>query len=221
MTYQSAYGTLHSPIRALGNYETAYGSLHTPMRALGALPETTWCSDKNPQGRCTPLVNICKPMDIPTLNIIKEAQRQANAILKHDGKTLLDVDGRIGPLSIRAFNKILDTSYSHCDQAMANLDGIAAQLGSIAKGLGAAPPPDPRPKSPPSQPGPANTVLHPPDDQIRQAGFGAMLKSPLGIAAFVVGGLLIWKSTKKPKRKKKKARRRGRMPRRRVTTSYF
>jgi hypothetical protein len=219
MAYKT-YGTLQAPMQAIGD---AYGTLQSPF-GLGALPVTGWCSDRNPQGKCKPLVNICKPMDLATLAIIKTIQRQSNALLKASGNTLLDVDGRVGSLTTSAVNRILGTSFTHCDEVMQRGDEMASALTSKAASVGVTPPPDPKSKTPPSKPGPGNTVVHPPNSAIQQAGFTAMLTSPIGIAALVVGGLLIWKATQKPKKKKratKRRRRTGRLPKRRVTTSFF
>lgn len=214
------HGTLQSPFAGL-----AHGTLQSPF-GLGATEPgdpSNWCSDQNPQGTCKPLVNICKPMNSATLAGIKTLQRQTNALLSKIGKTLLDVDGRVGPKTMGAVNSILGTNFSHCDELMFRLNSLAGSMATRAASEGVVPPRDPRPKSPPSQPGAGGTVIHPPNDQIKQAGFGAVLTSPIGLAALVVGGLLIWKATDKPKKKtkKKKPRRKGRQPKRRITTSYF
>ncbi len=52
---------------------------------------------------------------------------------------------------------------------------------------------------------------------LKQAGFGALVTSPLGLAALAVGGLLIWQYTKKPKRKRRK---KGARYKKRVITTW-
>lgn len=204
-------------------YESAYGTLHSPMNGLGATAGGGWCSDKHPAGNCKPLRNICKPIDADTLESVKKAQRFANAILLATKKSLIDVDGRIGPKSVSAINSILGMSMTHCDQAMGRLGEIVPALFAIVAQGGLTVPPDVS-KTPPSVPGPGGSVVNPPNSAIQQAGIGAVFSSPMGIAALVVGGLLIWKSTQKPTKKRKKrakARRKRRLAKRRITTSYF
>ena len=53
---------------------------------------------------------------------------------------------------------------------------------------------------------------------IKEAGFGALLTSPLGLAALAVGGVLLWQATKKPRKKRRRKRKAARYKRRIITT---
>lgn len=179
--------------------------------SLGAA-DSSWCSDMNVQPGCTPLRGICKPMDAATLGLIKQLQRLANRFQKAAGKSLLDVDGRVGPQTVRAVEAALGASYYSCDDLMSQIEGEIAKLATRSMSRGLPVVADPKPKAPPSVPGPGGTVVHPPDDQIRRAGFVGALTSPMGLAALGVGALvfLAWRdSKKKPRKKSRRRRRRG------------
>lgn len=102
---------------------------------ISDLPESTWCSDSNPQGTCKPLANICKPMDAATLATYKQLQQAINRIQVRDGKPQIRVDGRIGyDETLPALNRILGESFVHCDEAAAQADEILDALDRMLAG---------------------------------------------------------------------------------------
>jgi hypothetical protein len=193
------------------------------------LDKTSWCSDRNPQGNCKPLKDICKPMDYPDAELFKKLQRELNRALymvRQAGKTSqkpLWVDARPGPLTIKACNTVLGTSFTHCDEFCAKAESLLTSLSTWNAASGA--PATVAGGKPPAGGGAGSGVdLGPmdPGKDVHQAGFTAMLKSPLGIGALIIGGLLLWKATEKPKRKKKtKKRRARRKAKRRVIHTWY
>lgn len=189
-------------------------------RALGALPETTWCSDQNPQGTCKPLTNICIPMDAATLEIYKGLQRQANRILAATGKKLLKVDGRIGPLTMSAVGSIVGRKYQHCDYLAASADDILTYLTNEANKSNMPVVADPA-GAKPSVPMPDGTVKHPPGIQTAGlAGLPWWLLLAMGVGGYVVFKSLEKKPAKKKPAKKRRTTRR-RKPRRRIVQTWF
>jgi hypothetical protein len=190
--------------------------------SVSGLPKTTWCSERNPQGKCKPIRGVCKPMDRPTLELFWDLQRNTNAHLAKAGKTLLDVDGRIGPKTVKGVNFALGSKVSHCDDISANADNVNGLLSLKAAAVGAKRVPDPkRPGgSPPSLPGPGGSVIHPP---LQQAGFTQFVTSPIGMASIAGAVLffLVMQDKKKPSKKRKKPTRRRRLPKKRITQSYY
>jgi hypothetical protein len=191
---------------------------------IGALPAQSWCSDRNPQGNCKALKNICKPMDAPTLGVFKTLQREVNTSF---GKGVIDVDGRIGPKTVSATNKALDKfphtfgSFSHCDTLSARADEVGAFFANSNKGKRRVK--DPRGGSPPSvavvAPDGSTSVFNPP----QQSGFAGFVKSPIGMAS-VAGAVvlfLVMSDKKKPKKKARKKRSARRLPKKRVTHSFY
>lgn len=217
-----------SNAKPLGDYKMTYYNAGTgaPLThyALGALPFSTWCSDKNPQPGCTALKNICKPMDAATLEVFKDLQRQTNRVLNSQGRTLLDVDGRIGPKTMAAVTQIVDVPFGHCDNLSAVANDMSALIRSKADQMNAVAVSDPV-TSVPSVAKPDGTVEHP-----RKKGIPF---SWWGMAAIVVGGLVIAGAGDKKKPRKRKAktsakrtrktttRRRRRAPKRRITRTYY
>ena len=174
---------------------------------IGALQAASWCSDRNPQGNCKAVKNICKPMDSATLGVFKGLQRQVN---KTFGKGVIDVDGRIGPKTVSATNKALNEfphtfgTFSHCDTLAARADEGSAFLAGNNQGKKVIK--DPQGGSPPSvaivSPDGRTSVFNPPE----QAGFVGFVKSPLGMASgagAVVLFLVMSDKKKKPKKKSK------------------
>ena len=201
----------------LGDYASNYMTME-------GLPATSWCSDRNPQGDCKALKNICKPMDSSTLGTFKNLQRQVNTSF---GKGVIDVDGRIGPKTISATTKALNKfphtfgTFGHCDSLAAVADEVGAFLAIGNKGK--RPVKDPTGGSPPSvavaSPGGGTTIFHPPE----QAGFVQFVTSPIGMAS-VAGAVvlfLVMRDKKKQPKKKTKSRRRRRLPKKRITTAFY
>lgn len=177
-----------------------------------------WCSDKSPQTNCKAVKNICKPMDSHTLDLIKGLQRQANKVLNVAKKTLLDVDGRVGPLTTSAVNAILGTNFSHCDEVMARINSLLTSMATNAASFAAVPDPSRPGGSKPSIAGPGGTVIHPP----AEGGFTQFVKSPIGMASMAGAVVLFLVMTQdKKKAKKKKPRRKRRLAKKRITTAYY
>jgi hypothetical protein len=194
------------------------------VTGAGAASPSTWCSTANPQGSCRPIAGVCLPMDASTLSVYKNLQRQANRLLIKAGKPLLSVDGRIGPTTVAGVATAMQwggasdaalaagLSWANvkgkpCDLVATYASQIAAKLAEIANATNSPTPPDPI-ASKPSQPSSNGTVVHPPPSVIQQSAmtgglFGylpAVVRTPLGIAGLVVGGLLIRKAMKSPGR---------------------
>lgn len=167
---------------------------------LGALGQKTWCSDRNPQPGCKALGGICKPMDHATLAVYKNLQYQANRLASLTKLGTIDQDGRIGPKTVALVAKILGrTPWAHCDELAIRADEVASQLQIMADDRKAPVAVFTPGKSPPSMPLPDGGVLNP---EVKQAGFGALLTSPIGLAAMGVGALLLLQDKKKRGRKK-------------------
>lgn len=148
-----------------------------------AMLPSTWCSPANPQGNCTPVSGVCKPMDAGTLAIYKDLQNQINRLASVKGKSLIGVDGRIGSGTVKALNAVMGTSYSSCDEVAALANALVGQVKAVANGSGAPTMvQSPAPPAPPSVVSASGAIDHPPDWKLKVAGFTGFLKSPLGLA---------------------------------------
>ena len=199
----------------------------TRWGSLGDVEKTDWCSTSNPQGDCKPYKGICKPMNTRTLAFAKDLQRQLNRLLKARKKSLLYVDGSIGPKTVAAVNKEIPYPAPNCDAVAQIVDELAATASAVADQVGAGVVPDPKgsvARSPVIDPS-TGVPKYPP----RQAGFGAIVdfvQSPLGLAV-VGGGVLFFlmtredKKKKKPRKKPARKRKTRRKARRRFTYTYY
>jgi len=164
---------------------------------------------------------VCKPNDAEALSLFKEVQRLVNRLRAKKGQKLLAVDGRIGPATVSAIRDLQAPGavlVFTCNQITGRIYTVIDELAGKVVELNAPPVADPKTPSPPSMPGPSGTVVNPTDAQIAAAaaaaagaggGFLDTLKSPLGITALVVGGLLVWKLSGKGKRRNPGRRRGG------------
>jgi hypothetical protein len=185
---------------------------------------TKWCSDQNPQGRCKPLKNICKPMDVPAAELFKDYQRELNRALfvkRKAGESVpkaLWVDARPGPETVKATNAFFGTSFSHCDALCTVIDNLIGQLQTFNAAAGA--PAVVAEGGPPVIDSGKGIDLGPlePKAKLSTAGLAGALTSPLGLAALGIGAILLWKSQTPKAKKKRKARRKAK---RRVTYSWF
>jgi hypothetical protein len=190
--------------------------LHYP---LGAIPEAEWCSPANPQGDCKPYAGICKPMTFDSLALFKDLQNQINRIASIAGWSKIRIDGSVGPKTTAAAAKAIQfiggfSPGAGCDAVARSADKIAADLkrGADAKGAPAVVKGPPAPKRGPS---PAPGV---PGPLPKEAGFTAMLTSPLGLVALAIGGLLIWQASKKKPKRKRARRRKATYKKKTITT---
>ena len=192
------------------------------LHGMGAIDVTKWCSDKNPQGRCKPLRNICKPMDVPTADLFKELQRELNRAAAVAKVAPIWVDARPGPETLKLCNKVLGTSFSHCDQLCAKADELVTSLKTWNAAAG-APAVAPEGKAPAISRG-KGVDLGPADPGAgpSRAGLVEFFTTPLGMM-LVAGGVIFFLATRpKPKKKaKKKKRKARRKPRRRYTYTYY
>jgi hypothetical protein len=189
---------------------------------LGDLPNTAWCSPTNPQGSCKPVNGVCVPMDATTLATFKNLQRQTNRILAAAGKSLIGVDGRIGPGTKNGVSAALGWLASRsivgralallfppdtvknlpCDWLAQRADAVGAKMQEAATNLSAPLVADPA-SSKPSQPAPGGGVVHPPVDEIVSSASGSIMgwippiiATPLGLAALGIGALALYKAYK-------------------------
>jgi hypothetical protein len=185
-----------------------------PPTGLGDLPTSAWSSKQ--------ISGVCIPLDASTLAIFKDLQRQTNRVLSRAGKALIGVDGRIGPgtkagistaLSWLATQSLVGKALAlvfppsmiktvACDWVAQHADQIAAKMREAADNLAAPVVADPA-SSKPSQPTSSGGVANPPPDVIASSASTSIMSwvppivgTPIGIAALVVGGLLIHKAYK-------------------------
>lgn len=159
----------------------------------------------------------CEPSRPLALMHFRAVQAQANRVLKASGKSLLKVDGIIGKRTVVAVNSILGSFYKSCDEVAGRADTIARYIMDKADAGGAPT----KVKPPASTMTPVITVDPASGQEIvtyKEAGLGALMKSPLGIVALLAAGVLIWHTTKTPKRKPRAKRRRYK---KRVTTTWL
>lgn len=99
----------------------------------------------------------CKPMDFDTLNIVREMQGQLNRLAKARGRTLIAVDGDVGPGTVAAVRAAagdlspLQFDTSSCMAVATRSLDIGMRAKTVADGLGApAKVPSPIPPKAPS-----------------------------------------------------------------------
>lgn len=84
----------------------------------------------------------CKPMDFDTLNIVREMQSQINRIAKARGRTLIAVDGDVGPGTVAAVRAAsgdlapLQFDTSSCMAVATRAIDIGIRAKTVADGLG-------------------------------------------------------------------------------------
>jgi lysozyme family protein len=183
---------------------------------LGADSEGIWyCSPAQPQGGCTVIPGVAIPWNVTTLTFFNSIQRAINALLAKRGKPPIGVDGRIGPSTVRAMETLSQPSWDNVITQV-NVETVARGAGPVVDMLqnmmheeGATYVPDPKTNSAPSI-AVNGKVKNPSTDDMKdgagQGGPLAMLKSPLGLAAIAIGGMLIYTSGK-PGKSKKRGRR--------------
>lgn len=199
-----------------GGIASLFGAADTAAATALAVGQGggNWCSTLNPVSGCTPIKGICLPMNATTLETFKSLQRAANRLLAPTGAALIGVDGRIGPGTVGQVARAMKRASPSDPAALAAgkpADLVAARAAAITQTLNAAAMlagapviPDPS-TSKPSQPTSGGGVAHPPTSDIVQSAAGgglfewipAEVKTPLGLAAFAVGGYAIWRATKK------------------------
>ena len=230
-----AYGHLGPGVlQPIGNYGHLGPGVLQPIGNYGHLGPGVlqpiglgdWCSSTHPQQGCQALVGICKPMDFATLEKYKTLQRELNRLLKLDNKSLLDVDGRIGPKTVSALSNYVG-GYTHCDQVAGSIDSVISLVkGKV--GMRAAPvvADPPRSKDVASKYDPTTKmVVHPPQG----AGFLGMpwwLLLTAGVAGYLIytttGPAKKKRAAKKRKTTKRKTtRRKRRLPKTRTTITRY
>ena len=147
-----------------------------------------FCSKVRPKPGCSPIAGICKPMDVATLDLFKELQRQLNRVAQARGYSKIDVDGRIGAGTVSLYQKAMNQTGLSCDtvalvasSAVQSLKAMADQLG--VPGVVGGPVVQ---ISPPSKPNPDGTVSDPPGIVM---GLTAITGSIPGGNLFVLLGL--------------------------------
>jgi len=157
---------------------------------LGGLGDTNfasvvpnYCSVAKPKPGCSPIAGVAKPMDVATLDLFKELQRQLNRVAQAKGFTKIDVDGRIGPGSVKLYQKAFGSSTTSdgLATAAASVQQSAKSIADLASVPATVPGPT-IPLSPPSTANPDGTVADPP-------GVGILALIP-GLAAMLPGGNL-------------------------------
>jgi len=193
--------------------------------AMGELALTDWCSSTNAQGNCKAINGICMPMNSRSLQVFKDLQRVANRILYASQKSLIDVDGRIGPQTLAAVNFAMKRvsgpydDFGSCDGLSLVADDVEMMLAGGAASIGAPETiPDPS-SSKPSVLKSDGSV----DNSMAKAGFVELLSSPIGLALIGAGVFLALRQKKGAKKKPatRRAPARRRLPRSRVTRTIY
>jgi hypothetical protein len=204
-------GTAMSGFGSLGDYDQNgyYGS-------LGLVPTLPWLTSA--KGTCTPTNPV-------TLASFMNLQKQANRVLKTSGKSLLKVDGLLGTKSVAAVNSILGSFHRGCDAIAQRADSLASSIKRKADSAGAPT----QVAAPKSTQKPVITTDPATGQQVvnytRASILPFDLEDPKILAAIGIGGLLLWSAWKqKPKKKvakRKKPTRRRRLPKQRITRTYY
>jgi hypothetical protein len=180
-------------LQLCGDVLNRIGSTPDRSKAMGMGADDgvlIWCSKEYPQGGCTPLSGVVKPMTVYTAEVFKDMQNQANRCASKLSLSPTAVDGRIGTGTLSLANKIVaklkrDGSssvyrtmakqvtqhgisaawpVSSIDELAAIADRVADTFKAVANTAGALTRvPGPQPAAPPSGSG---GVLNPPDSQI-------------------------------------------------------
>lgn len=169
--------------------------------ATGELGPTDFCSTMNDQCK-SPISGVCLPMNAEAVATFKSLQGQLNRVAAVKGWPLVNVDGRIGEKTVSLLERVLGITAQDCNFVAMGAMGFAAQVAIKANSAGAPTTVKPPASSKPSVTLADGTVYHPPG--AREAWFTAMLKSPVGLAALVVGGLVLVQMQSKGRGKKSK-----------------
>ncbi len=106
---------------------------------------------------CTKYAGICKPMTLKTLGIVQAAQGQLNRVASQKGFALIQVDGGIGPDTLRLFNQCAAVGGWVPMPSVVNLaqdiENVASEANTLANSLGA-----PAAVAPPAATSPATFV---------------------------------------------------------------
>lgn len=165
---------------------------------------------------------ICRPQDAETLGIYQNIQRQANRFLDQANKSLITIDGRIGPKTLAAVNFALLSSavtaffaggkgFADCSSLAENANRVLDTLTNMAesKNLSVVADPDNIIRSvldPPSKLDVATgRVVHP--SPIRTAGVAGIPFWLIGVAG--VGVFYVSKKGKSKKKRKALSGRKG------------
>jgi hypothetical protein len=182
-------------------YQPAYAELGADATGV-----PWYCSVATPQGGCTPIANVAKPMNAATLDLFNNIQRAINALLAKRGKTLIGVDGRIGPATVSAL-KSLQTSPS---QIALDVESVAkyspevyAELQNRMTTEGAALVADPRSSSPPTV-AIGGSVVSPSDAAIKASLPQMSTQTMLILAAVAIGGGVALFGKKRPRRARRR-----------------
>lgn len=194
--------------------------------AMGDVGQAGYCSTSNPQGNCKPISGICLPMDSASLASFKSLQREMNKALKANGRSLVSVDGRIGPQTLSSYKWIANKygmpggDFSSCDEMAPVADALIVELYAVTRSLPTVPDPS---GSKPSVVAPGGGITHPPG--IGKAGFVEFFTTPVGLAMVGAGVFLFLMNRDKKKKpaakKKKKPRAKRRLPRTRITRTFY
>lgn len=194
---------------------------------LGGLGDTNFgsvvpnfCSVASPKPGCSPIPGVVKPMDAATLDLFKELQRQLNRVAQAKGYPKIDVDGRIGPGTVKLYQRAFNQTNLTPDTVALVASSVvqsAKALADQAKVPATVPGPV-VPLSPPSTANPDGTVADPPGIGLLGLVPGLAAAIPGGNLGFLaaiglVGGGVWWWTSKKGKggaRSARRARRAGR-----------
>ena len=160
------------------------------LKGLGDVASTAipwWCSPQMPQGGCTPVKGVCKPMNTGTLTLFQMLQRRINALRAKRKAALIEVDGRIGNDTVLALRSISTDPFSivDCNTIGKNSLALVGALEAQMAAEGAAYVPDPS-SSRPSVAQADGTVQHPPSRP--QLSKTTMIVAAIGIGAVVALG---------------------------------
>jgi hypothetical protein len=172
---------------------------------MGNLADSDWTTSNG----------VAKPDTVKALEIFKQLQRNCNRLLGRDNQPLIAVDGRIGGQTARALTRYWNDKWPIDRAELADVDAIAATADVIVGILymqaittGAPGVPDPNSGSPVSVAS-GSQVVNPSDAAIAAgpngrggSSFTQIISSPLGMAAAVVGVLLVARSMGKGKKKR-------------------
>lgn len=87
---------------------------------------------------------VCKPMNVPALNAVRELQRQMNRVAQVKGFSKTAVDGAVGPGTLALFRQVQSVATgsvmgdpSSCLSVAPDADVLGAQVKAVADSFGA------------------------------------------------------------------------------------